>query len=64
VTIDDDVWLGTQSVILSGVHIGKGAIVAAGAVVNQDIPPYSVAAGIPAKIIKSRLSEPNSKQKH
>lgn len=64
VTIDDDVWLGTQSVILSGVHIGKGAIVAAGAVVNQDIPPYSVAAGIPAKIIKSRLSEPNTKQKH
>jgi acetyltransferase-like isoleucine patch superfamily enzyme len=56
VTIEDDVWLGTGSTILSGVTIGKGSIIAAGAVVNKDVPPYSIAAGIPAKIIKNRLN--------
>jgi acetyltransferase-like isoleucine patch superfamily enzyme len=55
VTIEDDVWLGTQSVILDGVTIGKGSIVAAGAIVNMSVPPYSIVGGIPAKIIKSRI---------
>lgn len=55
VVIEDDVWLGTQSVILDGVTIGKGSIVAAGAVVNMSVPPYSIVAGVPAKIIKSRI---------
>jgi acetyltransferase-like isoleucine patch superfamily enzyme len=55
VIIEDDVWLGTRSIILSGVRIGKGSIIAAGALVNRDIPPYSVVAGVPGKIIKSRL---------
>ena len=55
VVIEDDVWLGTQSVILDGVTIGKGSIIAAGAIVNISVPPYSIVAGVPAKIIKSRI---------
>lgn len=54
VTIDDDVWIGDRVTILPGVHIGKGAIVAAGAVVTKDVEAYSVVAGVPAKKIKSR----------
>ncbi len=54
VVIEDDVWLGTRSVILDGVRIGRGSIVAAGAIVNKDVPPYSIVAGIPAKVIKKR----------
>jgi acetyltransferase-like isoleucine patch superfamily enzyme len=56
VIIEDDVWLGTRSIILSGIRIGKGSIIAAGALVNRDIPPYSIVAGIPGKVVKSRLS--------
>jgi len=56
VIIEDDVWLGTRSVILSGVRIGKGSIIAAGAIVNRDIPPYSIVAGVPGKVIKSRIA--------
>jgi acetyltransferase-like isoleucine patch superfamily enzyme len=56
VIIEDDVWLGTRSIILSGVRIGKGSIIAAGALVNKDIPPYSIAAGVPAKVIRSRIN--------
>ncbi len=56
VIIENDVWLGTRSIILAGVRIGKGSIIAAGALVNRDIPPYSIVAGVPAKVIKSRIS--------
>ena len=56
VIIEDDVWLGTRSVILSGIRIGKGSIIAAGALINRDIPPYSIVAGVPGKVIKSRLA--------
>lgn len=52
VTIEDDCWLGFGSEILSGVHIGRHAIVAARAVVTHDVPPYSIVAGNPAKVIK------------
>lgn len=55
VVIEDDVWLGTRSVILDGVVVGKGSIVAAGAIVNASVPPYSIVGGVPAKIIKSRI---------
>lgn len=54
IVIEDDVWLGTHVVVLPGVTIGKGAIVAAGSVVNKDIPAYEVWGGIPAKFIKHR----------
>ncbi|KAF5054948.1 2,3,4,5-tetrahydropyridine-2,6-dicarboxylate N-acetyltransferase [anaerobic digester metagenome] len=54
IVIENDVWLGANVVILPGVHIGEGAIIAAGAVVSKDVEPYSVVAGIPAKKIKVR----------
>lgn len=54
IVIEDDVWIGANSVVTSGVVVGKGAIIGAGSVVTKDIPPYSVAAGCPAKIIKMR----------
>jgi len=53
ITIGDNVWLATRVVVLKGVTIGEGSTIAAGAVVTKDIPPYSLAAGIPAKVIKS-----------
>lgn len=54
ITIDDDVWIGSNVIILGGVHIGTGAIIGAGAVVTKDIPPMGIAIGIPAKVIKFR----------
>ena len=52
VTIEDDVWIGANAVILPGVTIGNHCVVAAGAVVTKDVPPHSLVAGVPAKIIK------------
>jgi acetyltransferase-like isoleucine patch superfamily enzyme len=57
VVIEDDCWLGHGVVVLDGVTIGEGSVIGAGAVVTKDIPPYSVAVGVPAKVIKSRLSK-------
>lgn len=54
VTIGNDVWIGTQTIILPGVSIGDHSIVGAGSVVTRDIPPWSVAAGNPARIVRSR----------
>lgn len=56
VVIEDDVWVGARATILKGVRIGRGAIVAAGAVVTRSIPPYAVAGGVPARILKFRWS--------
>lgn len=53
--IGDDVWLGRRVMVMPGVHIGDGCIVAAGAVVTMDLPPYSVG-GVPCRVIGSRLS--------
>lgn len=55
IVIGCDCWIGTKAVILDGVTIGEGCIVAAGAVVTRDIPPFSVAGGVPAKVIKKRM---------
>ncbi len=52
IVVEDDVWLGAASVITDGVRIGKGAVVAAGAVVTNDVPPHTVVGGVPAKVIK------------
>ena len=52
VTIEDDVWIGANAVILPGVTIGEHSVVAAGAVVTKDVPPHSLVAGGPAKVIK------------
>ncbi|TAF07275.1 MAG: acyltransferase [Nostocales cyanobacterium] len=54
IIIEDDCWLGHGVTVLDGVTIGKGSVIGAGAVVTKDIPPYSVAVGIPAKVIKNR----------
>ena len=59
VTIEDDVWIGERVIILPGVHIGKGSIIGAGAVVAKDIPPYSIAVGNPARVIRSRKPDEN-----
>ena len=56
IVVDDDVWIGHHATILTGVHIGQGAVVAAGAVVSKDVPPYAIVGGVPAKIIKYRFS--------
>ena len=54
VIIEDDCWIAANSIILAGVTIGKGSVIAAGSVVTKSIPPYSIAAGVPAKVIGSR----------
>jgi acetyltransferase-like isoleucine patch superfamily enzyme len=55
--IGNDVWIGANATILRGVTIGDGAIVAAGAVVTSDVPPYAVVGGVPAKVIKMRFDD-------
>ena len=54
VIIEDDVWIGTGAVILGGVTIGKGSVIAAGSIVKSTFPPYSIVAGVPGKILRSR----------
>jgi len=56
--IHDDVWIGARAIILSGVTIHRGAVIAAGSVVTRDVPPFAIVGGIPAKIIKNRFSGP------
>lgn len=57
IIIEDDVWLGMNTLILSGVKIGKGAVIGAGSIVSKDIPPYAIVVGNPCKVIKYRFSE-------
>ncbi|WP_077609756.1 CatB-related O-acetyltransferase [Clostridium sp. Marseille-P2415] len=57
IVIGNDVWIGYEAVILSGVHIGDGAIIGTRAVVTKDVPPYTVVGGIPAKEVKRRFNE-------
>ena len=57
IVIGDDVWIGSRSLIMKGVHIGNGAIIGAGSVVTKDVPPYEIWAGNPAHFIKSRLPQ-------
>ena len=58
VIIEDYVWLASRVTVLPGVHIGRGAVVASGAVVTKDVPPLAIVAGVPAKIIGYRKEEP------
>lgn len=54
--IEDDVWIGAGAIVLKGVKIQSGSIVAAGSVVNRDVPPYSIVGGVPAKVIRYRFT--------
>ncbi len=54
IKIENDIWIGAGAIVLDGITIGKGSVIGAGAVVTKDIPPYSVAVGVPAKVIKKR----------
>lgn len=56
ISIGNDVWIGAKVILLDGVKIGDGAVVASGALVNKDIEPYTVVGGVPAKIIKKRFN--------
>ena len=53
IIVEDDVWIGASATILPGVKIGKGAIIGAGAVVTRNVEPYTVVAGIPAKVVRT-----------
>lgn len=57
IVVGSDVWIGQNSVVLSGVTIGQGAVIGAGAIVTKDVPPYAIAAGNPAKVIKYRFDK-------
>jgi maltose O-acetyltransferase len=58
VTIEDEAWIGARVVILKGVRIGHHAIVAAGAIVTKDVPPYAIVAGVAARVLKERPGRP------
>jgi acetyltransferase-like isoleucine patch superfamily enzyme len=53
ITIDQNVWIGASATVLPGVHIGAGSVVAAGAVVTHDVPPATLVAGVPARVVRS-----------
>jgi len=57
VTVGDDVWIGHGAIVLSGVNVGRGAIIAVGAVVTRDVAPYAIVGGNPTKFIKWRFTE-------
>jgi acetyltransferase-like isoleucine patch superfamily enzyme len=56
ITIEDDVWVGANATILKGVTIGRGAVIAAAAVVTKHVPPFSIVAGTPARVVRERFS--------
>lgn len=57
ITIGDDCWIGARVTVLAGVSIGKGSVVAAGSVVTRDLPPWSISAGIPARVLRNRKAD-------
>lgn len=62
--IGSDVWLGYGVIVLTGVTVGRGTVVAAGSVVTKDIPPYSIAAGVPARVIGQRFTDTETITRH
>jgi acetyltransferase-like isoleucine patch superfamily enzyme len=64
IVIEDDVWIGAGAVVLDGVTIGRGSVIGAGAVVADDIPPYSVAVGTPARPVKDRRQAGGNHRQH
>jgi acetyltransferase-like isoleucine patch superfamily enzyme len=64
VVIEDDVWVGYGSILLSGVKVGQGSIIAAGSVVTKDVDPFSIYGGVPAKKLRNRFDSDADKLKH
>ena len=62
VVFEGDNWIGTGTIILKGVTVGKGSVIAAGSVVTHDVPKYSIVGGIPAKLIKMRFTDEEIKK--
>ncbi len=60
ITIEDDVWVGSNVIFLDGSHVGRGSVIGAGSVVRGNIPPYSIAVGVPARVIRSRIAQETS----
>ena len=60
--IEDDAWIGHGAILMSGVRIGRGAIVAAGSVVTKDVPRYAIVGGVPAKVIRYRFNEEQQRE--
>ena len=63
IVIEDDVWIGQKATILNGVHIGRGSVIGAGAIVTKDVPPYTIYTGIPEKKMRRRFNDEQI-QKH
>ena len=57
IVVEDDCWIGAGALVLQGVRIGRGAVVAAGSVVNRDVPPNSIVGGVPARVLRMRKGE-------
>jgi acetyltransferase-like isoleucine patch superfamily enzyme len=62
VTIEDDVWIGFRSIILAGVTVGRGSILAANTVVTKDVEPYSIVGGVPARLIRKRTDNDHNEE--
>ena len=62
IVIESDVWVGANTTILRGVTVGQGSVIAAGAVVTKDVPPYSIVGGVPARVLKMRFDEKTQKE--
>jgi acetyltransferase-like isoleucine patch superfamily enzyme len=60
IRVEDDCWIASHAVVLAGVTVGRGSIVAAGSVVTKNVPPYSIVAGVPARVVGRRKGAPKT----